>query len=283
MAYNYITSRYLPGTLEGGSQTPPDAPALSVADNTDGSVTAAVTGTGTIRLYYRLSGIAAWTAGSSRSGDGDITQSGLTQGKWYDFYATADNGLTGAPSTLARVLVTDVAQHGILIDIEDAAIAVLTALSDDDGNPLFKNISDTNGTFVQVDGQARCIDHWLGQIGIGNSGIESFDRFAPFAFVQAEPRRVKREGGHDANIRIELSILFGQSSLEPYICRLGDATHVGTSRMMEKIFLAFDNWHPGSGIVCDEFYLADIVENCGQPKKHGLQMIFEANWIPLTS
>ncbi len=88
----------------------PEAPTLAVVDAGSGTVTATVTGAGTIRLYYRLAGAAAWTAGSSRSGSGNISQSGLTAGKTYELIAIATaDGLSSAPSNLERLyLVTTV-------------------------------------------------------------------------------------------------------------------------------------------------------------------------------
>lgn len=95
------------GATQTGTATPPGTPTLTVTDNTDGSASAAVTGSGTITLYYRIFGASAWTTGTPRTGDGDITQTGLTQGSWYEFYATANDGLESAPSELVRVLATD--------------------------------------------------------------------------------------------------------------------------------------------------------------------------------
>jgi len=82
----------------------PDAPTLSAVDAGDGeSATASVTGSGTITLYYRLKTGTTWTTGETRSGDGDITQAGLTA-TWYEFYATATvDGGESAPSQVVAV------------------------------------------------------------------------------------------------------------------------------------------------------------------------------------
>lgn len=174
-------------------------------------------------------------------------------------------------------------EKGILTDIEDAAIAVLIALNDDNGDPLFKNISQAESVNSQTAGAEKCVNHWLGQIGIADGGIASFGRYSPFAFVRTSLLRTEREGGYDANVRISLDIAVGQQSEFGGIARIGDATHVGINRIFEKVFLAIDNWHPGSGIACDPFYLTDTVENVMTDKQAGLQLHFEAAWIPLNS
>lgn len=83
----------------------PDAPVIeSVSDDGGGQVTASVNGTGTITLRYRLRGQAAWTIGNSRSGSGDIVQTGLTQGAAYEFYAAAVlDGFDSAPSAVVEM------------------------------------------------------------------------------------------------------------------------------------------------------------------------------------
>jgi hypothetical protein len=69
-----------------------DAPVLvSVIDNGSGQATATVTGSDTIRLYYRLVGSIAWTAGGSRTGSGTIVQTGLAVGVRYEFYAVSED------------------------------------------------------------------------------------------------------------------------------------------------------------------------------------------------
>ena len=180
---------------------------------------------------------------------------------------------SGTTLRLDNISVKEVYDLCILTGIEDWAITKLKALTEY-GNPLFRQDEDD---------RADCVDHWIGQLGMGNSGIESFNRFAPFAFVQAELERVKREGDYDANIRINLAILIGQKSVEEGLCRIGSADVVGANRMFEIVFTAFDGVHPGDGFTCDEFYLTDVVENINTPKKCGLQLIFSAHWIPVTT
>ncbi len=88
----------------------PSTPTIvTIVDNVDqDSITVSVTGSGTIQLYYRVKYTTAWTAGQSRSGSGDIIQTGLTAGSWYEIYATATvEGNTSAPSTLSIIRLSD--------------------------------------------------------------------------------------------------------------------------------------------------------------------------------
>jgi len=195
-------------------------------------------GDGTVTVYL------GDTAGTVRATEGVHTETIIAAGtpEVSFVFGGAMLGLE-----LDNISVEDIHETGILTDIEDWAVTTLSGLTEN-GAALF-----------------RTVEPWLGQIGMGASGIESFDRHAPFAFVQAQLMRPRREGGYDANIRIELSILIGQNSLQPYICRRGDADTVGTNRMFEKVFLAFDAQHPGGSIVCDEFYLTRAAKKTRDP------------------
>lgn len=86
----------------------PDAPALALSnDETGTSFTASVSGSGTITLYYRQSTASSWTEGNSRTGDGDIQQTGLTRAL-YEVVAVAESsGLYSLPSSPAHVTVYD--------------------------------------------------------------------------------------------------------------------------------------------------------------------------------
>lgn len=102
----------------------PDAPVITGAvDGGDqDSVVVSITGTDTVRLYYRLLNAASWTTGLTRNGSGDITQTGLTAGQWYEFYCVADvSGAISAPSNLVTVLVITATET-----IETALYALLT-------------------------------------------------------------------------------------------------------------------------------------------------------------
>ena len=99
-----------PGPTIAG--TPPDAPVITgVIDGGNGSsVVVSITGTNTIRLFYRVRNAAIWITGLTRIASGDITQTGLSSGVVYEFYCVADDGtLQSAPSNIVtqRVSGTD--------------------------------------------------------------------------------------------------------------------------------------------------------------------------------
>lgn len=101
-----------------------DAPVVTgVTDDGDGAgFTAAVTGTGTIQLYYKLRSASSWTTGSTRSGDGDIAQAVAATG-WYDCYATAtDGGIESGASNIETVYVATTTAESI----EAAVVTILT-------------------------------------------------------------------------------------------------------------------------------------------------------------
>jgi hypothetical protein len=93
----------------------PGEPTLSVVSDNDGnSVTATVDGDAgvTNQLYYRTLEDTAWTTGSSRSGDGDIAQAGLTDHTAYDFVCVSSSGgYNSVPSEVVRVYVSSGTQH----------------------------------------------------------------------------------------------------------------------------------------------------------------------------
>lgn len=160
---------------------------------------------------------------------------------------------------------------GMMGRIEDWFISQLAALTYD-GNLVFKKRVNQK-TEVNV-------DHWKHQIASGQSGIESFERFAPFAFVKWQPfDHVNREGGYDLNQKIRIAIAIGQASKDMGVARFGSSRVIGTSLMHSLIIGLLEGKHPGVGFTCDDFYYAGDVESVDHPKRHGLEMYFEANYI----
>ena len=103
------------GTLDPGAAAPAAPVITNVVDNGDqDSVTVSLTGTGTLTLYYRQTGLSAWTEGLNRTGNGDIVQTGLTAGTWYEMYATATIGGTSAPSNLVTIFLAQAEGVGTL-------------------------------------------------------------------------------------------------------------------------------------------------------------------------
>ncbi len=154
------------GALEVlGSGTPPDAPVITAAtdDGDQDAITVAVTGTGTIQLYYRLMMASTWTTGETRNGSGDISQAGLTANKWYGLYATDTvDSYTSGPSNLKTVFVAADAATEIEALIQtiltgDATVAALvgTRISP---NIIRQGTAMPAVTYQQISGQR---DHTL--------------------------------------------------------------------------------------------------------------------------
>ena len=123
------------------------------------------------------------------------------------------------------------------------------------------------------------VDHWRHQIASGQSGIESFERHAPFAFVKWQPIAPDREGGYDLNQKLRVAVGIGQTSKAAGDARIGNANAPGTSVMHSLIITLFDGAHPGEGFTCDDFYYAGDEESVSHPKRHGLELYFEANYM----
>ncbi len=95
--------------------TVPAEPTLSVVNDGNGSsVTATVDGDSAVTnsLYYRAAGDSSWTAGLTRSADGDIVQTGLTADTLYDFIVVSSlGGYNSLPSAVVGVYVTSGTEH----------------------------------------------------------------------------------------------------------------------------------------------------------------------------
>lgn len=135
---------------------------------------------------------------------------------------------------------------------------------------------------LQVNGQPlfRTVAHWLGQVGLADGGVASFQRYAPFAFVSAEIGRLSREGDYDANLSLVLNVLIGAAAEPAGQWRIAAD---GIGAMFEAVFLELDGQHPGGALACNDFYLTDTAENITTDKFGGIQLIFAADWIPLKS
>ena len=106
------------GTLDPGASAPAAPVITGVVDNLDqDSVTVSLTTTpssNTLQLFYRQKGLSAWTTGLTRVGSGDIVQTGLVAGTFYEMYATATSGGTSAPSNLVTVFLAQAEGVGSL-------------------------------------------------------------------------------------------------------------------------------------------------------------------------
>lgn len=107
---------------------PPDTPTITdVIDGGNGvSAIISITGTYTVRLYYRFLYADTWTTGGTRSGSGDVTQSGLSSGRTYEFYCVADDGvLTSIPSNIMTQRISGTTAKDIALG--RSVISILTA------------------------------------------------------------------------------------------------------------------------------------------------------------
>ena len=106
------------GTLDAGASAPAAPVITGAVDNLDqDSVTVSLTTTpetNTLRLFYRQKSLSAWTTGLTRVGSGDIVQTGLVAGTFYEMYAVADNGTQSAPSNLITVFLAQAEGVGSL-------------------------------------------------------------------------------------------------------------------------------------------------------------------------
>ncbi len=128
----------------------------------------------------------------------------------------------------------------------------------------------------------KTADVWKHQISVGRSGVESFDSYEPFAFAAYMRVNVDRQGDYDLRQVFEFAVLVGVGSKEASVCRMGDGTSMGTSKIRELVIAALDGVHPGAGFSCDEFKYVGEVEFIDLPKKHAIEMHFEIPWVNVT-
>lgn len=143
-----------------------------------------------------------------------------------------------------------------------------------------KFIVDTLAALT-VDGKAvfKTVDHWRHQIAGDNSGFESIERFAPFAFVAWYPPDAEREGDYDLNQVFRFGVFVGQNSRQAGDGRIGDSLNMGVSELHDRIIAAVENTHPGSGVQCDNIHFIGTNELLDSPKAYAVQMMFKANYI----
>ena len=111
--------------LHAPGVTPPDAPIITgTSDGGDGSsVIVSVTGSDTIQLFYRIRYANDWITGLTRLGSGNITQTGLLSGTWYEFYCVIDDDIfTSGPSNIATQKVSGIALDSVALENSPAFI-----------------------------------------------------------------------------------------------------------------------------------------------------------------
>jgi len=101
-----------------------DAPTIVQVtdDGNQDSATVFIVGLATIQLYYRQKSTTPWTTGLTRLGAGEIVQTGLIAGTWYEFYATDNDAEESDPSNMVQVYIELEAGTGTL---KQAIVAML--------------------------------------------------------------------------------------------------------------------------------------------------------------
>lgn len=149
---------------------------------------------------------------------------------------------------------------GMISKVEDWLAATLKALTLD-GDKVFKTA-----------------EFWAHQVSLSGSGVESAERYAPFAFPAYAGVGHRNEGG-DLMQAFRMSVLIGQVSEKAGQARRGSSSALGTSKLRELVIAAIHNAHPADGLTCDYFRCIDEVEIVDLPKVHIIEIVFESNWF----
>lgn len=120
-------------------------------------------------------------------------------------------------------------------------------------------------------------DVWKHQVGGVSGGMEAFQRHTPFAFVAYHGDESAREGGHDLREIPTIRILVGVYNDKPGVARIGDATHLGVSRIRDLIIAAFESKTPDGDLGCDEIYYMGAVPVLDAEKHYAVEMVFEVS------
>ena len=124
---------------------------------------------------------------------------------------------------------------------------------------------------------------WKHQTAASKSGLEAFGRYTPFAFVSYSGADAAREGGYDLRQVINIAILIGVKSRSDGVARIGDANHLGISKIRDLVIAAFDRQHPGAGLKCDEIYYTGEVEVLDSSKRYAVEMKFETSYLTINN
>jgi len=150
---------------------------------------------------------------------------------------------------------------GLIAKLEESFVTVLAALQNDSID-VFKTA-----------------DHWRHQVGAVGGGLDAFPRFAPFAFVGYQEDDTAREGGHDLREIPTIHILIGTYNDQPGVARIGDADHLGVSKIRDLVIAAFESQTPAGDLGCDESYYIGSVTVVDAEKRHAIEMAFEISKI----
>jgi len=92
------------------------------------------------------------------------------------------------------------------------------------------------------------------------------------------PAQADRQGG-DLSQGLQFAVAIGTESKEKGVARIGNAAHLGISKIRDLVIAALDNWHPGEGFECDPLFYANEEVQLDLPNRHALIMYFKANLI----
>ena len=150
---------------------------------------------------------------------------------------------------------------GLIATLEASFVATLAALEYEDAL-VFKTA-----------------EHWKHQVGATGGGLDAFLRYAPFAFVGYTGTDSAREGGHDLREILTISILIGTYNDLPGVARIGDADHLGVSKLRDLVIAAFESKTPSGDLGCDEIYYVGEKVAVNSDKRFAIEMAFEVSKI----
>jgi hypothetical protein len=125
----------------------------------------------------------------------------------------------------------------------------------------------------------RTADIWRFQVSPDKAGLESYERYAPFAFVGYLSTDTAREGGYDLRQVLEFAIVLGVTSKAEGVARFGDESHLGIGKIRDLVINLFDKKHPGGELKCDEIYYTGEIIYAATPKVFAVQMHFETSFM----
>jgi hypothetical protein len=151
---------------------------------------------------------------------------------------------------------------GMTARMEDWIAGILAAMTDADGEPVF-----------------RTAKAWMHQVSATKGGAEAFARYQPFAFVAHWPSDPAREGGFGLRQILRFSVLIGVVSKSKGVARRGNNNNLGASRIRDLVIDALDGQHPGDGFGCDQLFYVSETEMVDSAKQYATELHFQANWL----
>ncbi len=120
---------------------------------------------------------------------------------------------------------------------------------------------------------------WTGQTNATKGGVEKFLQYAPFAFVSFIPPDEAREGDYNLREMLLFAVAIGQVSKKDGVARIGDATHLGISKLYDYVLGELDGKHPGVGIISNDLYFAGTDLLIKTPRAYAMQIYFKCDLI----